>query len=365
MLQRISNQGRLAAALFTVLLGAASPAWCAPADDLREAQKLYGQGKFQPALDKVDTFLKAQPRDPQGRFLKGLVLTEQKRVPEAIQVFTGLTEDFPELPEPYNNLAVLYASQGNYDKAKSALELAIHTHPSYATAHENLGDIYAQLASRAYDRALQLDKNNTTAQLKLAMVKDLFSSQRLTQAPRGEPAKSEAPAAKPEAPKVEPRKVEPPKPEPVKTEPPKAEAPKAASAKVDAKAPPPAAAAPKIAAAPAGDAKEQAIATVEGWARAWSAKDVKGYLAFYAPDFEVPGGEARMAWEQQRADRIRKPKSIEVGIKVLSAQVSGNEASVTFRQAYKSDSMKSNNTKTLRLVKSGERWLIKQERVGG
>jgi len=151
----------------------------------------------------------------------------------------------------------------------------------------------------------------------------------------------------------------------VKTEPPKAEAPKAASAKVDAKAPPPAAAAPKIAAAPAGDAKEQAIATVEGWARAWSAKDVKGYLAFYAPDFEVPGGEARMAWEQQRADRIRKPKSIEVGIKVLSAQVSGNEASVTFRQAYKSDSMKSNNTKTLRLVKSGERWLIKQERVGG
>ena len=132
------------------------------ADDLREAQKLYSQGKYQPALDKVEAFLKAEPRDPQGRFLKGLVLTEQKRTNEAIQVFTGLTEDFPELPEPYNNLAVLYASQGNYDKAKSALELAIHTHPSYATAHENLGDIYAQLASRAYDRALQLDKNNTT-----------------------------------------------------------------------------------------------------------------------------------------------------------------------------------------------------------
>src|SRR6266550_3308925 len=102
-----------------------------------------------------------------------------RRVPEAIQVFTGLTEDFPELPEPYNNLAVLYASQGNYDKAKSALELAIHTHPSYATAHENLGDIYAQLASRAYDRALQLDKGNTSAQVKLALVKELFSPGRV------------------------------------------------------------------------------------------------------------------------------------------------------------------------------------------
>jgi tetratricopeptide (TPR) repeat protein len=136
-------------------------------------------------MDKVDAVLKAQPKDPQARFLKGLLLTEQKKTADAITVFTGLTEDYPELPEPYNNLAVLYASQGNYDKAKAALELAIHTHPSYATAHENLGDVYAQLASRAYDRALQLDKNNTAAQVKLAMVKDLFSSQKPGAAPAG------------------------------------------------------------------------------------------------------------------------------------------------------------------------------------
>src|SRR6202521_2153574 len=174
--KRLSMQARLRAALFAALLGTAVCAWSAPADDLKDAQKLYGQGKLPPALEKVEVFLKSQPRDPQGRFLKGLVLTEQKRVPEAIQVFTGLTEDFPELPEPYNNLAVLYASQGNFDKAKAALELAIHTHPSYATAHENLGDIYAQLARRAYDKALQLDKNNATAQAKLAMIKDLFSA---------------------------------------------------------------------------------------------------------------------------------------------------------------------------------------------
>src|SRR6202521_5419209 len=207
--KRLSMQARLRAALFAALLGTAVCAWSAPADDLKDAQKLYGQGKLQPALDKVEVFLKSQPRDPQGRFLKGLVLTEQKRIPDAIQVFTGLTEDFPELPEPYNNLAVLYASQGNYDKAKSALELAIHTHPSYATAHENLGDIYAQLASRAYDRALQLDKNNTTAQVKLAMVKDLFSSQRAApSSTRAETAKAEMPSAKAEMPKVEARKSE-------------------------------------------------------------------------------------------------------------------------------------------------------------
>src|SRR4051812_38040766 len=226
MLHRIPMMGRVASVLAAAWLGVhAAIAFAAPADDLREAQKLYGQGKIQPSLDKVETFLKAQPKDPQGRFLKGLLLTEQKRVPEAIQVFTGLTEDYPELPEPYNNLAVLYASQGNYDKAKSALELAIHTHPSYATAHENLGDIYAQLASRAYDRALQLDKSNTTAQVKLSMLKDIFSPQKLGSAPtqtakpapvtppkseatsvaKNEPSASAKPAAKAETERAAPK----------------------------------------------------------------------------------------------------------------------------------------------------------------
>ena len=342
MLHRIPIKSRLAAALFAATLGTAGGAWAAPADDLREAQKLYGQQKLQPALEKVDAFLRAMPRDPQGRFLKGLLLTEQKRIPEAIQVFTGLTEDFPELPEPYNNLAVLYASQGNYDKAKSALELAIHTHPSYATAHENLGDIYAQLASRAYDRALQLDKSNTTAQLKLAMVKDLFGPKASGVAPRSEAPKTPVPSAKAEMPKPEPRKPE-----------------------VVAKAEPPTPIPTLPPVTPAIEAKAQAIAAVESWAKAWSAKDVKGYLGHYANDFEVPGGLSRSAWEKERSERIQRPKSIDVSVKVVSVETGDKEATVTFRQSYKSDTMKSHNTKTLKLVRSADRWLIKQERTGG
>ncbi|HET7732034.1 MAG TPA: tetratricopeptide repeat protein [Usitatibacter sp.] len=359
MLHRILTRSGLAAALAAgwMALGAGIVA-AAPADDLKEAQKLYGQGKVQPALDKVDTFLRAQPRDPQGRFLRGLLLTEQKRTDEAIRVFTGLTEDFPELPEPYNNLAVLYASQGNYDKAKSALELAIHTHPSYATAHENLGDIYAQLASRAYDRALQLDKNNTAAQVKLAMVKDLFVAQKSGsgQPPRPVPPRSEAPRV--ETPREPPRTV---------AEAPRAAPPKAAAPAATVTPTPAPAATPAATPAPAAgsDEKAQITAALEGWARAWSAKDVKGYLAAYAPDFEVPGGEKRAAWEKQRKERIEKPKSIEVGVKVQSVKVTGNEALATIRQSYKSDALKTNSTKTLKLVKTGDRWLIKQERVGG
>ncbi len=343
MLQRIPMRSRLVRAAAAALVLAASAAWAAPADDLREAQKLYGQGKLQPALEKVDGFLKAQPRDPQGRFLRGLIYTEQKRTADAIQVFTGLTEDYPELPEPYNNLAVLYASQGNYDKAKSALELAIHTHPSYATAHENLGDIYAQLASRAYDRALQLDKNNTTAQVKLSMVKDLFVAQKAAPGARPEPAKP--------APKAEPPKAEAPKPEAPKAEPAKVAVAKAEPAKAEAAKP------------VADPGKAEVAAAVAAWAKAWSAKDVDTYLAAYAPDFDAPGGRA--AWEKQRRERIEAPKTIQVSVKMQSIEVAGAEATAVFRQSYRSDALKSHNTKTLKLVKVGERWLIKQERVGG
>ena len=356
---------RFTIAFAAFALALAGSVAAAPADDLREAQKLYGQGKLQPAAEKVDAYLKAQPREPQGRFLKGLILTEQKRVPEAIQVFTALTEDYPELPEPYNNLAVLYASMGNYEKAKSALELAIHTHPSYATAHENLGDIYAQLASRAYDRALQLDKSNTTAQVKLAMVKDLFVAPKPGTGARPEPAKAAAKVepAKPEPAKPEPTKVA--KAEPPKVEPPKAEPPKPVPAKVEPAKTEPKAAAPAAKPAAGGDEKAAVTAAIEAWAKAWSAKDVKGYLAAYAPDFETPGGEARAAWEKQRAERIERPKVIEVSVKVKSIKVEGNTATAVFRQAYRSDALKSNSNKTLILVKNGGKWLIKQERVGG
>ena len=313
-----------------------------PAEDTKEATRLYQQGKTDQALAKVNAALAQQPKDAQGRFLKGLIFTEQKKTPEAIQIFTGLTEDYPELPEPYNNLAVLYAGQGNYDKAKAALELAIHTHPSYSTAYENLGDIYAQLARRSYDKVLQLDKTNTSAQSKLAMVKDLFSP----------PAKS-APVATIAA-------IEPSKPAVAVTS--------NAATKVDTSKPPvtapPAKSEPPKSTPSGTNADAEASAAVQAWARAWTSKDVVGYLAAYAANFEVPDGLTRAAWEAQRKERIERPKSISVEIRISKVTVKGDEATVVFRQAYRSDAVKSNNTKTLKLVKSGDKWLIRTERTG-
>jgi len=160
----------LAGALFFVL--SLSP-FAAHATSLADITALINQRQYAPALAALEPYLSANPTDAQGRFLKGVALGELNRTGEAIAVFTSLTEDFPELPEPYNNLAVIYAKQNQLEDARRALEMAIRTNPSYATAHENLGDIYAQLASQAYSETIQLDATNASAQRKLTLLKSI------------------------------------------------------------------------------------------------------------------------------------------------------------------------------------------------
>ena len=158
----------------TALLGAG----VAHAEDYSDIIQLLKTGKAAEALVKADQRLAATPRDPQLRFLRGVAQADSGKQGEAITTFTKLTEEYPELPEPYNNLAVLYANQNQLDKARTALEMAIRTNPSYATAQENLGDIYAKLASQAYNKALQLDANNANSvKPKLALIRELFSNE--------------------------------------------------------------------------------------------------------------------------------------------------------------------------------------------
>jgi Flp pilus assembly protein TadD len=143
-------------------------------NEYQDATLLFRQGQIERALEKVDAWLKARPKDARGRFLRGMILTQQKKTDEAIRTYIDLTQDFPELPEPYNNLAVIYASQGEYDKARVLLETAVRALPSFAAAHENLGDIYARLAAVSYERAIKLDTANKTAAAKLKAVNDLL-----------------------------------------------------------------------------------------------------------------------------------------------------------------------------------------------
>jgi tetratricopeptide (TPR) repeat protein len=322
------------------------------ADEIQDANKLFKQGQNAQALEKVNAYLATKPKDAQARFLKGLIVNEQGDANGAIRIFTSLTDDYPELPEPYNNLAVLYASQGQYEKAKIALEMAIRTHPSYSTAHENLGDIYAKMASQAYDRALQLDKSNTSTQTKLALIRDLFSkTPRATKPTAVAAAETSSPAVVASAPAPA---------TPV--------APAAAVSKpiVVAAAPAPVAT-PKTPtkAEPVADVSTEVLKATREWAAAWSAQKSEKYLSFYAKDFATPDGLSRSAWETQRKERIAKPKSIKVEVQDAKVQEQdGTHAKVSFKQSYRASHLKTSSNKTLVWVKADGRWLITEERAG-
>lgn len=146
----------------------------ARADELAEVQRLHAIGQTAEALQRADKHLASHPKDAGMRFLTGVMLAELQRPAEATAVFERLIADYPELPEPYNNLAALKAAVGDYDGAKAALDQALRANPSMATAHENLGDVQVMLAMRAYARALQLDPVSTTLPAKLAMVRQLL-----------------------------------------------------------------------------------------------------------------------------------------------------------------------------------------------
>lgn len=301
----------------------------AKADDVQDINQLFRKGELNTALTRANEFLSKNPKDAHVRFLKGLILADQGKTGEAIQTFTALTEDYPELPEPYNNLAVLFASQGNYEAAKNALEMAIRTHPSYATAHENLGDLYAKMASQAYDKALQIDSSNKTAQTKLALIKEMISNK--PQRPSAAPASSKPSPAAAQAP---------------------APVPPVAKAAPVADARPPATAAGKT---------PDPVETVQSWAKAWSNKDVDAYLAHYSPDFS-PANMGYAEWAAQRRERIAGAKRISVVARDIRVKrISPDRAEASFTQVYKSDRLSNSSSKTLHLELTGGKWLIVRE----
>lgn len=329
--------------------------------ELREINQLSEQGNQAAALEKVNAYLSSNPKNAEALFMRGVILVELGKRDEAIKTFTDLSEKFPNLPEPYNNLAVLYADQGQYDKARKALESAIKTHPSYATAHENLGDIYARLASEAYDKALKLDTSNSRAQNKLAMITDLFGGKRAVARPATSmPATPSATAPVMPPASNTPTVTPPATPAPAVSAPPVVETKKPALVETKPIESKPAESKPVV------DNQEQNIVdAVNAWADAWAAQNVDRYLGSYAKDFKTPGGETRKQWENTRRDRVSRPAKITVTLNNIVVKVeSDHAAKVTFRQVYKATGLDANSNKTLNMVKEGSRWLIKQERVG-
>lgn len=292
------------------------------ADEVTEVSSLLRTKQFSAALVKADAHLESHADDPQMRFLKGLVLSAMDRREEAIALFTKLSADYPALPEPYNNIAVLYAADGQYDKARIALENAVQANPHYARAHENLADIYAQLSSLSYAAMLRLEPDNANVRAKHALIRSAIGH-RDERAPAVAPAVTQASASA--APAVSSQLARP-------------------------------------VAAPGGE-RAEVMAALQEWAKTWSSRDVTGYLDFYSPDFRAPKRQTRSRWEAERRARIENKTFIDVQVLSPEILIESGTARANFYQTYKSDRFSSSDRKTLTWQKQDGKWKIVREEV--
>lgn len=368
------TQSVSAAGMICALALSGGSAWANSAASA-EVSKLLEQGKLSEAAQRAQNGLKQNASDVQLRFLQGVIATEQRKYDQAIQIFTALTQEFPAMPEPYNNLAVLYAAKGEDRKAAQVLEQAIRTNSSYATAHENLGDLYARMASDAYAKALQLDGSRKPEQPKLSLIKQIAATGPATAAASTKPAAAapapvtvaaasapaaSAPASKPSTPPAAPA-VAAPAPAPATP----AAAPAAPPSKPAAAAKP----APAEPAKPTAKADDDklVVATVEkavmAWAKAWEQQNMTAYYAAYSNHFEPQEGSLA-AWKVERKERIVGKPSITLEVRDLKVAVQGERATASFRQYYASGSFKATTRKTLRMQREGDKWRITREEAG-
>lgn len=281
--------------------------------DLNQAQTLLQQDQAAEALAMVEQALRTDTGNLQALFLQAQLLAKLGRRDEAIAHYEALTHDYPQLPEPYNNLAVLYAAQGEHNKARDTLLNAINTHSSYATAYENLGNIYTKMAISAYNKALELGKQQRPAPISLAEINKIENV-------------------------------------PVTQKVAKAPAPVVTNTVVTVKD------------TTKDDEIKLIIDTINGWSNAWSAQNIDGYLAYYAPAFRPPNGLSLQRWAAQRRQRLRSPRFIRISIREPEVKILGSTtAKLIFTQAYESDSFKDVGKKVLLMEKIDGQWQILRE----
>ncbi len=305
-------------------------------------------------LDKADRLLLA------GEYAK------------AKKAYLALIARNPGSPRPYNNLASLYAAEGDLEQAQALLKNALETAPDYLAIYRNIGTVYAAMARDSYGKALLLEGEKKPVKLQvlgtvgqqLKPEADKTVSEEVTRARTAQktPVKvSAAPEAGETAVKV-----------PVETAD-KTKTPiRAESASADPKQPVSAA----VEAAPQGEPESEPRAAakvslapqqfLQQWAAAWSAQDIDAYLARYAPEYTPPNNLSRQVWENQRRQRLSAPTFIEVSLEPIEAiSGTGDTAKVQVVQHYRSDRYRDKTRKSFVLRRDGDSWLIVEEKSLG
>lgn len=308
-----------------VLLCLLLPGTALAAASTQQLQLLVEQKKFVKAVLEGNDILQQDPTNTRARFLTAYSYQMIAKTDKAISLYQDLIRDHPTLPEPRNNLAMIYLEQGDYDRASQMLVSAINTRISYAIAYANLSQVYKGIASEAYRRAI----SQSTEPAKYTHDIELTAITRL------DFQGSET------APKIANLSVS----QPVLKEP-LAEDIATTQTVVNA-----------------ANEGTLLIEKVRNWAQAWSSKDFDNYRASYAPDYR-DRFNTHEQWVKYRQKRILRPGDIRVEVSDFTVRQRGaNRASVNFTQAFSSPRYSDLVIKRLDFERVGSQWKIAAERV--
>lgn len=297
------------------------------------------------ASREIASQLQAQRSDPELQFLKCVVQANQKQVPQAIGCFTELVKARPDMVEAYNNLGVLHASQGRHEEAKQWFDNGLRRVPALWTVHQNILNLQADLARKAYARALQIEVPVVEPQAKLSFLAATSSVVLASAAPQ-ESNVANAPGTK--SPMQAPSPV-PVASAPVKTAP-------------EVKTMVSASNAPKPKLDENQSLVQQALKT---WAKAWSDKNLPAYFGAYSSAFTPGKGVSHASWQAERTARIAGRQFIRVAVSNVTFEVKNEGIAARFTQSYESDNLVNSNRKRLDFVLENGHWRIVRETVIG
>ena len=303
-------------------------------------------GRYLQALQQADKILVSNKDDVQALLIKGNVHRLMGNEAEASYIFKQIIKQHPNMPEAYNNLAVMYAQSGKMALAIETLQQAFATSASYSTAYKNLRTLYSEMASSAYRDALNIEKPKAKEnQINLTSLNQVESmpvvavanepvlalantfsnnpAQQVAQSDEAAQSQTQASAAVAAS-----------------------QAAKQVAKDVDSKA----------------DTQTQVSEMVAAWSNAWSGQKTTDYLGFYHPEFQPTNQMSLSAWKTYRSKRIVRPKFINLEIVGLMVERRGDgEASAIFEQHYRSDTYADTVVKKLTLAKHQGKWKIMQE----
>jgi len=294
-------------------------------------QQLIVQQQYAKAIHSGEQTLRQSPNDSNTRFLTAYAYQMSGKTDRAIKMYEDLIRDEPQLPEPRNNLAMIFLEKGDYDRASQLLVSAINTRINYAIAYDNLSQVYKGIASEAYRRAI----SQTSEPAKYTHDIELTAITRLDNSSAGSQTQiASLPTSKPVLPKATVK------------EDPVIEVASTTPSLVNV-----------------ANLDTLMIEKVMNWANAWSSKDFDTYTGSYTPDYRDKFN-THAQWAKHRRGRILRPGDIKVDVSGFSVkQRSSNKVTVDFTQAFSSPSYRDRVVKRLDFERVGNQWKISKERV--